>query len=1132
MKKLYWIITLGLLINLQSLPAIVQAQSSGEPPASLVPLPESPSHKVWSHLVGKKFPQYRPGMQPSVNPTQTESVEDSPTGSADFAMTAFTTYSNGSWHVIVGNAEARKTVPITGFSANDAWPRLSRDGRYVVYIESSPEGYRIYKSPTDRSYLQRISQGGASYDSPSWEADNESILYSSNRSGSWNIYRMAADGSKVQRLTDFTGKGEQEAEWSPTGNWNRTKIAWIRDPSGDDPYRDLWVMNADGTNQHAILTHVDGLEYLYFGVDDDTLYFSYDSDEDGFWELGMFKEGDAAPTLMHNVEGTDLLAGRQTPGLCFISLTAIYYIDYNGTTYIQRMDMGMASIPGKPKCFGAGIGQYGNFNWFGDFVNLDFQPPVTTVQSLPKYSLSTGINIIPDMSDPGLAGIFTYQLQYKLDNGEWTDLYNGQFHNVPIDYSRPFNKGTPGTVVDFRMNALDRAMNQEPMPADPQTETRLYSYTLTGKLTDNRGNPALNSGLVTEPAAWEPAQTDANGRYLTYLTGSGTHKLSAAGQGFGSFASTWQDITGNSSFSTYLSPAVNLISNGDFENGTDGWNVAEGSSITINSQSSRSGTNSVQLGTSCIFPCLEESQIVGTDINLDHDGLPFSIKIDPMGNWHLLYMHNRFDANIVYRQRSPDREWLPETQIQTEKPVSLLDMAMDKDGKLYLAWYCGGNSSIYFSEKPVNGSWAAPIKLQSGIPVKSLKIREQGGHIWIVYREGFTDPYFLSAWERPANADFCLHSQFLQFNGTSTAFDVNLDGDQNAHFILPAGAGGAIMHYTWFADGRPMAGESINANYAIILRSFMDEDGNIQVSWENYSGGSISTWYSFYDAEYKIWHPAEQVPASYFKLSGAEADSSGGLHLFSSNGQYIYRSPQGIWSSPVDYFWPHTTAIDEIGHLLIFTFSNNNLNARQRSSAAADITTEISQTVFIPEEMHSPTLAFDYAMEDSGKVSPALLIKIEDESGSTTVDLPPSNNINWKHFWYDLSPWAGKQVTVRMIQSQKQGGLNANVLLDNISLGSWEMLVIKKVTPDYPFFPGLKPETITIQGENLNSPIVEIDGKPFTPQFLDKYTMQIQLAPGDLLFQPEHEIRVTNEGGYIWMTKIRMQPILFLPLIK
>ncbi len=70
------------------------------------------------------------------------------------------------------------------------------------------------------------------------------LVFTSERDGNWEIYRMDADGSNLVRLTE-TDISEGGAAWSPDG---RSLAFWSR----RDGNADIFVMGADGSNPHNI----------------------------------------------------------------------------------------------------------------------------------------------------------------------------------------------------------------------------------------------------------------------------------------------------------------------------------------------------------------------------------------------------------------------------------------------------------------------------------------------------------------------------------------------------------------------------------------------------------------------------------------------------------------------------------------------------------------------------------------------------------------------------------------------------------------------------------------------------------------------------------------------------------------
>ena len=83
------------------------------------------------------------------------------------------------------------------------------------------------------------------------------LVFTSERDGNWEIYRMAVDGSNVVRLTE-TEISEGGASWSPDG---RSLAFWSR----RDGNADIFVMGADGSHPLNLAPdpEEDGVEEFY-----------------------------------------------------------------------------------------------------------------------------------------------------------------------------------------------------------------------------------------------------------------------------------------------------------------------------------------------------------------------------------------------------------------------------------------------------------------------------------------------------------------------------------------------------------------------------------------------------------------------------------------------------------------------------------------------------------------------------------------------------------------------------------------------------------------------------------------------------------------------------------------------------
>jgi Tol biopolymer transport system component len=118
------------------------------------------------------------------------------------------------------------------------------------YLSSTRE---VWISASDGTGLVNVSKEPTADDrSPNWAPDGKSILFLSNRSGVYQIYRVEADGTKLKNLTQTSTENIDFPLWSPDG----AHIAFIRASKA-------WVMNADGTKAEPVSDRVAGYELAW-----------------------------------------------------------------------------------------------------------------------------------------------------------------------------------------------------------------------------------------------------------------------------------------------------------------------------------------------------------------------------------------------------------------------------------------------------------------------------------------------------------------------------------------------------------------------------------------------------------------------------------------------------------------------------------------------------------------------------------------------------------------------------------------------------------------------------------------------------------------------------------------------------
>jgi len=163
--------------------------------------------------------------------------------------------------------------------------------------------YDIYVANPDGTGLKRLTNNGVYTAEGTLSPDGQTIVFTSLKDGDLDIYTMKVDGTGIKKLTTQPGY-DGGPFFSPDG----TKIvyrAWHPTDTALTNYQSLlkqrlvrpnrmeiWVMNADGTNQHQI-TNLGGANFApFFTPDSKKIIFSsnYKNPHSRNFELYLMNE--------------------------------------------------------------------------------------------------------------------------------------------------------------------------------------------------------------------------------------------------------------------------------------------------------------------------------------------------------------------------------------------------------------------------------------------------------------------------------------------------------------------------------------------------------------------------------------------------------------------------------------------------------------------------------------------------------------------------------------------------------------------------------------------------------------------------------------------------------------------------
>ncbi len=942
-----------------------------------------------------------------------------------WSKVVYQTLIDGNWNIYISNDDGSNPVRLTSSGGIDMHPHLNRGGTQVVYASRSGGNYEIFRMNSDGGGQIALTNNDSDDVYPAWSPDGNKIAFQAYRDGQPEIYVMNVDGSGVTRLTNNPAYDGMPI-WSPDG----MQIAFISNRSGG--YR-IYLMNANGSNV-TLLSNQQSSAYPAWSPDGSQIAYSADNDGDGWLEIWVMNANGTNQRKIHDPYSTrDAWVSGWSPDGRFVTFTDITFIYYSGSWYWtsaysrgieatntwniitlnnddtvwhphwQTLDAikPSTSISALPQVApnpivirmngsdsgGSGIRNYdvqvmvGNsgvwtdwqvgapasyFEYNGtagetyafrsrarDFAwnvedwppaaevvtSIETAPPETAVSPLPAFSrYDTNFPVQWGGIDPGGSGILSYDVQFRVNDEPWQSLVSDTYET-----SASFDPiiANPGDTISFRSRAIDFAGNEEEWPDDPgDTATTFYIWGIRGVSYDNTGTPISGLEANISPTTFTNIADTPDGKYASYtIQESSQYTVTWNRFGLGSLPETGFSSVSDPYFEAFLPPANNIWSHGSFENPNlpSSYSISQESAPVITDTFYYAGSHSLSFG-------FEEARFFGTPITISQG----------IGNSYAL------------------------------KTIA------DNEGGLHVFWLAGGDTdyetNLFFTSRNSIGNWTTPISLAYGYigDTYSLIIAPDGKiHLSYLYSNSPTTPQHLYYRIRATNGNWQNpESVSNNINDSISEWCFTVDDNSNAHFALADVPETKIFYVQRNASGTweapqllaPIPGD--NGHHAKMLIR-VDKINQIHLVWVNTIGSE-----ELYD---RILHAIKdtndqwQRIGSIFSRSGMrtyhmnlEVAASGDMHLLWSgndNGPsslFHLQYSDAHWSSPfylgdianTSSYFPFAK-VDNTGNLNVIWVSNYDMYYRQQNVLGIWSSTKlIPRPTDYPQEMaiYNPSL--------------------------------------------------------------------------------------------------------------------------------------------------------------------------------
>lgn len=213
-----------------------------------------------------------------------------------------------------------------------------RGGGVIAYCYQPLQGglHQLYGVNADGTGARRLMDAAVGLNHYDWSPDGTliaSVGYIDGGAVTWSIHLVSVDGTNLVRLTWTDGVWDNDPAWSPDG----TMLAFMRMYPDQGNREEIWVMNADGSDQRYIGIEggspkwsPDGGRLVYHAMRDDD-YDIFTCRVDGTDEQVLIATADGDITPVWSPDGTRIAYTRVGADLSH----HVYLADADGSNAVR-----------------------------------------------------------------------------------------------------------------------------------------------------------------------------------------------------------------------------------------------------------------------------------------------------------------------------------------------------------------------------------------------------------------------------------------------------------------------------------------------------------------------------------------------------------------------------------------------------------------------------------------------------------------------------------------------------------------------------------------------------------------------------------------------------------------------------